>query len=200
MLERARSIAFMLAALLLAGATPSAAGDFCAIDKATSDALAARTAQGSAKLLEAASRAFLALGAADVSRDGFDDHRTASLKLLDDAARAFKDALTQTAELQRADAFLRNRPFDRLRSAFGITPGTLNETRWDIIVKTAQASKAPATELLGVCVAGAETLKYTMSTITPDTTPAMLRRALTSWFSVLSHGALVSDAFDSQVR
>jgi len=103
----------------------------------------------------ARSRAFLALGAADVSRDGFDDHRAASLKLLDDAARAYKDALTQTAELQRADAFLRSRPFDRLRSAFGITPGT---------------------------------------------TPAMLRRALTSWFSALSHGALVSDAFDSLVR
>jgi hypothetical protein len=120
--------------------------------------------------------------------------------MLDDAARAYKDALTQTAELQRADAFLKNRPFDRLRSAFGITPGTLNETRWDIIVKTAQASKAPTTELLGVCVAGAETLKHTMSTITSDTTPAMLRRALTSWFSVLSHGALVSDVFDSLVR
>jgi len=200
MLARSRRIAFIVAALLLAGAAPSAAGNLCTIDKATSEALAVQTAQGSAKLLEAASRAFLTLAVVDASQEGFDDHRTASLKLLDDAVRAYREALTQTAELQRADAFLKNRPFDRLRSAFGITPRTLNDTRWDIIVKTAQASKSPAKELLGVCVGGAETLKQTMTTITPQTTPAMLRRALASWFSVLSHGTLVSDAFDSLVR
>jgi len=199
-MRRARRIVFVLAAVLVAGATPSAAGNLCAIDKATSEALAARTSQGSAKFLEAASHAFLTLAAADGSRESFDEHRTTSLRLLDDAARAYGDALSQAAELQRADAFVKSRPFDRLRAAFGITPGTLNETRWDIIVKTAQASKAPTTELLGVCVAGAAALKHTMSTITADTTPAMLRRALTSWFSVLSHGALVSDVYDSLVR
>jgi len=166
----------------------------------TSEALAVRTAQGSAKLLEVAGRAFLALAGVEASRDGFDDHRTASLKLLDGAATEYRDALTQTAELRRADAFLKTRPFDRLRSSFGITPGTLNDTRWDIIVKTVQASQSPTKELLGVCAGGAETLKQTMTTITPQTSPAMLRRALTSWFSVLAHGALVSDAFDSLVR
>jgi len=103
-------------------------------------------------------------------------------------------------ELQRADTFLKNRAFDRLQAAFGITPGTLNHTRWEIIVKTAQTSKTPTAELLSVCVAGAETLKYTMSTVTLGTPASMLRRASTTWFSVLSHGALVSDALDSLVR
>jgi hypothetical protein len=144
--------------------------------------------------------ALLSFKAADDAPDGFENHRAASVRLLDDAVRACKDALSQPAELQRAETFLKNRAFDRLQAAFGITPGTLNHTRWEIIVKTAQASKTPTAELLSVCVAGAETLKYTMSTVTLGTPASMLRRASTTWFSVLSHGALVSDALDSLVR
>lgn len=200
MLEGVGRIGIVLGALVLASASPSAAGNLCTIDKATSEVLAASTSEGSARFLEAASHAFLTFGAVDDSRAGFDEHREAALKLLDDAARAYRDALTNAVELQRADTFLKHRAFDRLRPAFGITPGTLNETRWDIIVKTVQTAKEPTAELLGVCLAGAQTLKNTMSTIKLDTPPAMLRRAVASWFSVLSHGTLVSDAFDPLVR
>ena len=200
MLERGCLIGVVVATLLLATALPGAAGNLCTVDKPTSEALATRTSQGSAKLLEAAAHALLSFKAADDAPEGFENHRAASLRLLDDAVRAYKDALSQPAELQRADTFLKNRAFDRLPAAFGITPGTLNHTRWEIIVKTAQTSKTPTAELLSVCVAGAETLKYTMSTVTLGTPASMLRRASTTWFSVLSHGALVSDALDSLVR
>ena len=200
MLERGGLIGVVVATLLLAGASPGAAGNLCTVDKPTSEALATRTSQGSAKFLEAAAHALLSFKAADDASEGFENHRAASLRLLDDAVRAYKDALSQPAELQRADTFLKNRPFERLRAAFGITPGTLNDTRWEIIVKTAQTSKTPTAELLAVCVAGAETLKYTMSAVTLATPASMLRRASTAWFAVLSHGALVSDALDSLVR
>jgi len=200
MLERGCLIGVVVATLLLATTLPGAAGNLCTVDKPTSEALATRTSQGSAKLLEAAAHALLSFKAADDAPEGFENHRAASLRLLDDAVRAYKDALSQPAELQRADTFLKNRAFDRLLAAFGITPGTLNHTRWEIIVKTAQTSKTPTAELLSVCVAGAETLKYTMSTVTLGTPASMLRRASTTWFSVLSHGALVSDALDSLVR
>ena len=200
MLERGCLIGVVVATLLLATTLPGAAGNLCTVDKPTSEALATRTSQGSAKLLEAAAHALLSFKAADDAPEGFENHRAASLRLLDDAVRAYKDALSQPAELQRADTFLKNRAFDRLQAAFGITPGTLNHTRWEIIVKTAQTSKTPTAELLSVCVAGAETLKYTMSTVTLGTPASMLRRASTTWFSVLSHGALVSDALDSLVR
>ena len=200
MLKRGCLIGVVVATLLLATTLPGAAGNLCTVDKPTSEALATRTSQGSAKLLEAAAHALLSFKAADDAPEGFENHRAASLRLLDDAVRAYKDALSQPAELQRADTFLKNRAFDRLLAAFGITPGTLNHTRWEIIVKTAQTSKTPTAELLSVCVAGAETLKYTMSTVTLGTPASMLRRASTTWFSVLSHGALVSDALDSLVR
>ena len=200
MLERGCLIGVVVATLLLATTLPGAAGNLCTVDKPTSEALATRTSQGSAKLLEAAAHALLSFKAADDAPEGFENHRAASLRLLDDAVRAYKDALSQPAELQRADTFLKNRAFDRLQAAFGITPGTLNHTRWEIIVKTAQTSKTPTAELLSVCMAGAETLKYTMSTVTLGTPASMLRRASTTWFSVLSHGALVSDALDSLVR
>jgi len=49
-------------------------------------------------------------------------------------------------------------------------------------------------------LSGAESLKYTIAGMKPDTAPPQIRRAAYAWSLVISHGALVSDAFDSSVR
>ena len=51
-----------------------------------------------------------------------------------------------------------------------------------------------------MCVAGAESLKATMADLKAGTPPSMRRRAAYAWFLVVTHGGLVSDAFDTSVR
>jgi hypothetical protein len=82
----------------------------------------------------------------------------------------------------------------------GIAPGTLNHTRWQMMAKTAKDSQHPTADLIQVCVSGALSLKYTIAAMKPDTAPPQIRRAAYAWSLVISHGALVSDAFDSSVR
>jgi hypothetical protein len=178
----------------------SNAGSLCTVDKATSEKLETLTSRGSISFLEAASHAFLTFKAIEEGAESVDLHRANTFRLLDEALRAYKDALELSDDLHRADAFLRSRPFDRLQATLGMTPGTLNHTRWQIFAQTARTSKTPAADLIRVCVSGTETLKYTMSTSKPDMPPSMLRRAASTWFGVLSHGELVSDAFDSTTR
>jgi len=172
----------------------------CIVDKGVSEKLHEETARASAKFLEAASEAFLAVKAVEEGSDAFDIHRTKTKVLLDAAITDYKQAVELREDLQKADSFLKQRPFERLRANFGITPGTLNDLRWQIIQRTARESKAPTTDFIRVCVAGAESLKAGLPTVKPGVPPSLLRRSLSAWFLVLSHGALVSDAFDSSVR
>jgi hypothetical protein len=200
MIRRLCGIALLSMGLVLGSGLPAIAGALCAVDRATSAKLGMLTSQASSSFLEAGSHAFLTFKAYEDGADSFSAHRATALKRLEDASRAYREALSLPDDLQRADTFLRSRPFDRLQAVFGITPGTPNHSRWEIIVRTAQTSKSPAAELLQVCAVGADSLKYTMTTARPDMPAALLRRAVSAWLSVLAHGQLVSDAFDSSAR
>ena len=112
----------------------------------------------------------------------------------------YKRALSFTDDLEQADIFLKKRPFESLRIKFGITPGTLNQTRWEIIAKTVTESQTPAADLIGVCATGAETLKASTSTVKAGMPATQIRRRIYTWWLVLTHGMLVTDAFDSSVR
>ncbi len=172
----------------------------CIIDKGVSEKLHEVTAKASAKFLEAASEAFLTVKAVEEGSDTIETHREHTKTLLDAAISDYKQAAGLRDDLPKADSFLKQRPFERLRNNFGITPGTLNDLRWQIIQRTARESKAPTADFIRVCIAGAESLKAGLSTVQVGTPPSLLRRSLSAWFLVLSHGALVSDAFDSSVR
>lgn len=172
----------------------------CIIDKGVSEKLHDATAKASAKFLEATAEAFLAFKAVEEASDALDAHRTKATKLLDEAAGEYRQTFALSEDLKQADGFLRARPFERLQASFGITPGTLNDVRWRTIARTARESKTPAADLIGVCVAGTETLKHVISTVEVNTTSWQLRRSLYNWSLVLPHGALISDAFDSSVR
>jgi hypothetical protein len=172
----------------------------CNTDKAASEALGKTTAMASAKFLEAASEAFLAFKAIEARSGSADAHATNAVTLLHEAVRAYGAALSLSEDLAQADGFLRDRPFEKLQRVLGITPGTLNHTRWELITKTARESKTAAADLIRVCVAGAESLKSVTARVKPDTHPTQLRRAAYAWHLVLMHGSLVSDAFDASVR
>jgi len=178
----------------------SVAAGMCVIDKGVSEILQEVTAKASAKFFEAASEAFLTFKAVEEGSDAFDTHRTKTILLLDAAIGDYKEAAKLRDDVQKADSFLKQRPFESLRNNFGITPGTLNDLRWQIIQRTARESKAPTADLFRVCVAGAESLKSGLSTVNIGMPPSLLRRSASAWFLALSHGALVSDAFDSSVR
>jgi hypothetical protein len=186
--------------LLLALSSPALAGSLCYVDKAVSEKLHRATAQASAELLEATSHLFLAFRTAD-EPSGDPEPRLASTRaLLDKAILNYKRALSFTDDLEQADIFLKKRPFESLRIKFGITPGTLNQTRWEIIAKTVTESQTPAADLIGVCATGAETLKASTSTVKAGMPATQIRRRIYTWWLVLTHGMLVSDAFDSSVR
>jgi hypothetical protein len=197
-----RTFAAVVAGLALVVAAPSraTAASMCNTDAAASSALGAATARGSAKFLEAASQAFLAFKAIEEKADAFPGHLEQVRRLLDGAIEDYQEALKLSQDLAQADAFLRERPFERLRSTLGLSPGSLNYNRWSIIAKTARESKTPAAALITVCVTSAQQLKADAGSITPSMHPAQVRRAAYTWQLVLMHGSLVSDAFDASVR
>ncbi len=172
----------------------------CHTDQAGSEKLGEATGKASAKFLEAASQAFLLFKAIEGRSDSFESHSTNVKKLLEGVIGDYEEALKSTDDLKQADQFLKARPFDRLHRMLGITPGTLNHTRWQIITKTVKESQAPTADLIRVCVSGAASLKYAVSDVKIGMPPSQLRRALYAWSLVLSHGALISDAFDSSLR
>jgi hypothetical protein len=170
------------------------------VDKAVSEKLHRATAQASGELLEAASQVFLAFRTADEPSGDPEPGLASTRALLDKAILNYKRALSFTDDLEQADIFLKKRPFESLRIKFGITPGTLNQTRWEIIAKTVTESQTPAADLIGVCATGAETLKASTSTVKAGMPATQIRRRIYTWWLVLTHGMLVSDAFDSSVR
>jgi hypothetical protein len=187
-----------VAAVLLA-ASPASAASMCVTDGATPGRLGDATAKASASFLEAASKAFLAFRALERG----DDVRpliTEASALLHTAMHGYEDALKLTDDVEAADRFLRDRPFDRLRRSLGITPGTLAHTRWDVMEKIARESKKPTADLLLVCIAGAGQLRVMLGNLRPDMNRIMLRKTAAAWYAVLAHGALVSDAFDTSVQ
>jgi len=192
--------AWVTALVVLAAAAPASAALMCHAAGGSSDRLAAVTARASATFLEAASQAMLAYRALETASTSFVEHRERTTALLDAAIAAYREALALTDDLARADEFLRARPFERLRVTFGISPGSLSAVRWEIIARTARTARTPAADLLGVCVAGAETLKATLGEVKPETATAQIRRSAVTWTQVLTHGGLVSDAFDPSVR
>src|SRR5262245_23792902 len=199
----------LLTVLALAGvmATPplvsppaAVAATMCHTDGAATERLATLTARASARFLEASSEALLAVKSQEESSQALAEHRTRALALLDAATADYRQALALADDLPRGDEFLRARAFERLRAVLGVTPGTLNAVRWEHLVRSARESRTPTADLIGVCVAGAESLKVTMTELKPDTSPLMARRAAYAWFLVLTHGGLVSDVFDTSVE
>lgn len=186
-------------ALVLLLAAPAGATVLCHTGEG-SGAAAELTARGSAKLLEAAAEAMLAYRSIREPGAAFAEHRRRAGELLEAAAAEYRRAQVSSEDLARLDTFLRSRPFEQLRPAFGITAGTLNAVRWDAIAAMARKSPAPASELIAVCVTGADTLRAALAALGPDLSPAQLRRALNAWFLVISHGGLASDAFDPAIR
>jgi len=193
-------LAGLAAVTLLVSAAPVAAATMCHTAGAASTRLAELTARASARMLEASSQALLALKALEEQGEAFGEHRRRATALLDEALGDYRQALALPDDLARGDAFLKARPFERLRLTLGITPGTLNAVRWEAIARTARQSRTPTADLLGVCVAGAESLKATLAGLGPTTAPSMVRRAGYAWMLVLTHGGLVSDALDDTVR
>jgi len=178
---------------------PAIAASMCVTDGAASPKLHERTARASANFLEAASQAMLMFRALDLGED-FQRYAHKAALLLDDAVAGYKAALGLKDELGTADQFLRERSFDRLGRLLGITPGTLNYVRWEALARIARESKTPAADLIDVCVKSAAQLKYIITSVTADMHRVQVRKAAGTWYAVLSHGALVSDAFDASVR
>src|SRR5262245_30824456 len=53
----------------------------------------------------------------------------------------------------------------------GVTPGTLHAVRGEHLVKSAREPRTPTADLIGVCVADAESLNVTMTELRPDVSP-----------------------------
>ena len=193
-------LAVALVVATLVSAAPAVAATMCHTGGAATERLATLTARASSSFLEASSQALLALKALDDSSSAFTDHRARASSLLDAAAADYRQALALADDLPPGDEFLRARPFERLRLTFGVAPGTLSGTRWEALAKIARESRKPTADLIAVCVAGAESLKATMADLKAGTPPSMRRRAAYAWFLVVTHGGLVSDAFDTSVR
>jgi len=189
-----------VALMILTLAAPAVAATMCHTAGASTERLAALTGRASGKFLQAASHGMLAVKALEDSPTAFPEQRARVTELLDAAIADHREALATGDDLKRVDEFLRAREFARLRLTFGITPGTLNATRWETIARIARDSRTPTADLIGVCVAGAEMLKSTIADLKPDARPSMIRRATYAWFLVLTHGGLVSDALDAAVR
>jgi chemotaxis response regulator CheB len=184
-------------AVLTLSAVPALAGSLCRVAVTGADGLNQSTARGSARFLEAASHAFLAFKVLDEGGEGLSTHTAATVRLLDEAIAEYRRALSQSSELAETDRFLKDRQFERLQRKLGITPGTLEHRRWELIAKAARQSKHATRDLIGVCIGGAEQLKYVTTTLKPDMQPAQRRQVAASWYLTLSHGHLVSDAFDA---
>lgn len=199
-LKRVVLVGTLAVALVVVLNSPSAAGSMCHVDRTVSDNAGQATAKASASFLQATSEAFLLFRAIEEESDGYQTHLRAATTLLEGAISDYEKALRSSEDLKSADQFLKARPFDRLQRMLGITPGTLNHTRWQLIAKTVRESPTPAADLIRVCVASGETLKYSISSLKPGMVPTQLRRAEYAWLLVLSHGALISDAFDGSVR
>jgi hypothetical protein len=182
---------------MLVCATPAVAATMCHTAATGPERLATATAAASAKFLEATSHAMLTLKSLEASSPTYADHRRRAVASLDAAIAGYRRALGLADDVPRADAFLRSRAFERLRATFGITPGSLNSVRWESIAKTSRESATPTADLLGICVTGAQSLRATLNDLKPDTPPSMTRRFGYAWFLVLTHGAMVSDAFDA---
>jgi hypothetical protein len=178
---------------------PASAASMCVTDGAASAKLHEATSKASAKFLEAASRAFLMFRALDLGAD-FKRYASEAGSLLDDAVAGYQAALALKDDLRAADRFLRERPFDNLQRSLGVTPGTLDYVRWEALGRIARQSKAPAADFIGVCMNSAAQLKHTTASITAGMNRVMLRKAAATWYAVLSHGALVSDAFDASLH
>ena len=176
------------------------AGTMCHTDRAGGEKLGQATARASATFLDASSAIFLALKALDERSDAYASHVASASKLLEAAAGEYGDALKLADDLKAADQFLKTRPFDRLERMLGIAPGSLSQTRWLMIAKTAKDSPHPTADLIRVCVSGAQSLRSAIAELKPDLAPAQIRRAAYAWSLVISHGGLVSDAFDSSIR
>lgn len=183
--------------ILALSALPALAGSLCRVALTGTDSVNQSTARGSAKFLEAASHAFLAFKVLEERGEGLSRHTAATVRLLDEAVEEYRRALSQSSELTEADRFLKERQFERLERIVGITRGTLDHKRWELIAKTARQSKQASRDLIRVCISGAEQMKYVTTALTPQTQPAQRRQAAASWYLVLSHGHLVSDAFDA---
>ncbi len=186
--------------VLVLAYSPGFAGSLCDTDRTVSEKLSTATGKASATFLEAASQAFLAFKAVDEGLDAVSAHSQNAQTLLEEAIDQYKAALQLSDDLVQADTFLKQREFNHLQKVFGITPGTLNHTRWELIAKTAQKSQTPAADLIRVCVAGAESLKSVTAGLKPGISAVQVRRAAYTWQLVLMHGSLVSDAFDASVR
>jgi hypothetical protein len=180
-------------------AAPAYAANLCVTDGATPGKLGDVTAKASARFLDAASKAFLVFRALELGED-FRPYASEAATLLDAAVAGYQQALALDGEVRAADSFLRERPWERLRRSLGVTPGTLNHVRWEIIEKTARESKTPTADLVFVCTAGAGQLKNLLASITPGMNRVLLRKVASTWYAVLSHGALISDAFDASVQ
>jgi hypothetical protein len=186
--------------MVLISLEPAVGATMCHTAGAAPERLATATAGASSKFLEATSHALLTLKAVEEASAAFADHRRRATSALDAAVAAYRRALTFPEDLQRADAFLKARAFERLRLSFGITQGSLNGVRWETIARIARESSTPSADLIGVCVTGAQSLKATLNDLKLDTPPSMTRRLGYAWFLVLTHGGLVSDAFDASVE
>ena len=178
---------------------PASAASMCVTDGAASAKLHEATSKASAKFLEAASRALLMFRALDLGED-FKRHANEARALLDDAVTGYQAALALKDDLRTADQFLRERPFENLQRSLGITPGTLDHVRWEALGRIARQSKTPTADLIAICMNSVGQLKYTTASVTADMNRVLLRRAAATWYAVLSHGALVSDAFDASVQ
>ncbi len=186
--------------LLLAPTSQALAGSLCHVDKAVSEGLSRATAQASADFLAAASQVLLAFKTAEEPSEDPEPRAASTRALLDRATSGYRQALSLTDDLKRADLFLKERPLEGLRIKLGMTPGTLNQTRWEIIAKTVTESPTPAADLIGVCVASAATLKASTSAVKAGMPAMQVRRGIYTWWLALTHGMLVSDVFDSSVR
>jgi hypothetical protein len=196
---RAIAIAGLGIMLCVLPCVPASAASMCVTDGAASPKLHEATSKASAKFLDAASRALLMFRALDLGED-FKRHASEARSLLDDALAGYQAALALKDELRSADQFLRERHFENLQRSLGITPGTLDHVRWEALVRIARQSKTPAAELIGVCITSIAQLKYATESVRADMHRALLRRAAATWYAVLSHGALVSDAFDASLH
>ena len=186
--------------VVFACVTPAVAATMCHTAGAAPERLATATAAASAKFLEATSHAMLTLKALEESSPAYVDHRKRAVSALDASIAGYRRALTLTDDLARGDEFLRARAFERLRSTFGITQGSLNAVRWDAIAKKAHESATPTADLVGICITNAQSLKATLNDLKPETAPSMKRRLGYAWFLALTHGGLVSDAFDASIE